>query len=126
MGLHMTNHSDFLVTPLDPMFILWSAVNRTSRSGQVIGPDERISVMDGLKALTVDAAHQYFEESRKGSIEIGKLADLVILTANPMKVDPMNIKNIKVLGTIKEGRTVFTSATAMAAPKPERATFGAR
>ena len=107
LGLRMTNHSDFLVTPLDTMLILWSSVNRVSRSGQVIGPDERISVLDGLKALTMDGAHQYFEEDRKGAIAVGKLADFVILSANPMKVDPLSIKNIKVLETIKEGRTVF-------------------
>jgi predicted amidohydrolase YtcJ len=111
LGLRMTNHSDFLVTPLDTMFILWSAVNRLSRSGQTIGPDERISVLDGLKALTIDGAYQYFEEDRKGSITAGKLADLVILSANPMKVDPATIKDIRVLETIKEGRTVFTSSS---------------
>jgi len=110
LGLRMTNHSDFLVTPLDTMFILWSAVNRLSRSGQTIGPDERISVLDGLKALTIDGAYQYFEEDRKGSITAGKLADLVILSANPMKVDPATIKDIRVLETIKEGRTVFSRA----------------
>jgi predicted amidohydrolase YtcJ len=122
MGLHMTNHSDFLVTPLDPMFILWTAVNRTSRSGQVIGADERVSVLDGLKALTIDGAYQYFEEGRKGSIAVGKLADLVILTANPMKVAAAAIKDIQVAETIKEGKTVFqreaTSAAARSA-QPE-------
>ena len=87
LGLHMTNHSDFLVTPLDPMFILWTSVNRSSRTGQVIGPEERVTVLDGLKALTIDGAYQYFEEGRKGSIAAGKLADFVVLTANPMKVD---------------------------------------
>ena len=107
MGLHMTNHSDFLVTPLNPLFILWTSVNRTSRSGNVIGPDERITVLDGLKALTIDGAHQYFEEDRKGSIEVGKLADLVILTANPMKVVASTIKDIRVAETIKDGKTVF-------------------
>jgi predicted amidohydrolase YtcJ len=127
MGLHMTNHSDFLVTPLDPLFILWTAVNRTSRSGQVIGPDERISVLDGLKALTIDGAHQYFEEGRKGSIEIGKLADLVILTANPMKVDASTIKNIKVAETIKDGKTVFKRETPVASTSPAESTLvGAR
>ena len=104
MGLRMTNHSDFLVTPLNPLFILWTSVNRTSRSGHVIGPNERISVLDGLKALTIDGAHQYFEEDRKGSIEVGKLADLVILTANPMKVAASKIKDITVVETIKDGR----------------------
>jgi predicted amidohydrolase YtcJ len=107
LGLHMTNHSDFLVTPLDPMFILWTAVNRTSRSGRIIGEDERITPSEGLKALTIEGAHQYFEEERKGSLEVGKLADFAILSANPTKVDPATIKDIKVLETIKQGKTVF-------------------
>jgi predicted amidohydrolase YtcJ len=124
LGLHMTNHSDFLVTPLDTMLILWSSVNRTSRSGQVIGPEERISVLDGLKALTTDAAYQYFEEDRKGSISTGKLADLVILSANPLKVEPAAIKDIRVLETIKEGRSVFSHAPATE-EQPELAEVGA-
>ncbi len=127
LGLHMTNHSDFLVTPLDTMLILWSSVNRVSRSGQVIGPDERISVLDGLKALTIDGAYQYFEEDRKGSIAVGKLADLVILTANPTKVDPMAIKDIKIVETIKEGKTVFKHATPeVVEPDPELVEDGSR
>lgn len=127
LGLRMTNHSDFLVTPLDTMLILWTSVNRLSRSGQTIGPDERISVLDGLKALTIDAAYQYFEEDRKGSIIAGKLADLVILSANPMRVDPAIIKDIRVLETIKEGRTVFTSASQVEKqPEAEISAVGGR
>lgn len=121
LGLHMTNHSDFLVTPLDPMFILWTSVNRTSRSGQVIGPSETISVLDGLKALTIDGAYQYFEEGRKGSIEAGKLADLALLTANPMKVDKAMIRQIKVAETLKEGKTVFRRDSASATTCPTEA-----
>jgi predicted amidohydrolase YtcJ len=106
-GIRFSNHSDFAVTPLNTMFILWSSVNRVSRSGQVIGPDERISAHDGLRALTIDAAYQYGEERHKGSIEPGKLADLVILDANPTKVDAPAIKDIKVSETIKDGKTVY-------------------
>ena len=106
-GLHMTNHSDAAVTPPYPLFTVWSAVNRVSRSGQVIGPDERISPMDALKAITLDAAYQYFEENKKGSLEPGKFADLVILAANPTKIDSMKIKDIQVLETVKEGKTVY-------------------
>jgi len=109
-GIRFSNHSDFAVTPLDPMFILWSSVNRTSRSGQVIGPDERISAHDGLRALTIDAAYQYGEETRKGSIEPGKIADLTILDKNPTKVDPAAIKDIKVSETVKDGKTVYKRA----------------
>ena len=116
LGLHMTNHSDFLVTPLDPLFILWTAVNRTSRRGRVIGSGERVSVLDGLKALTIDGAYQYFEEGRKGSITVGKLADLVILTANPMKVEASTIKDIRVAETIKDGKTVFKREIPAASP----------
>jgi predicted amidohydrolase YtcJ len=123
MGLHTTNHSDFLVTPLDPMFILWTAVNRASRSGRVIGPDERVSVLDGLKALTIEGAHQYFEEGRKGSITAGKLADLVILSANPTKVAASTIKDIRVAETIKDGKSVFRRETPAAAQSPAEPTL---
>jgi predicted amidohydrolase YtcJ len=87
--------------------IIWTAVNRVSRSGVVVGPEERITALDALRAVTLDAAYQYFEEKRKGSIEVGKLADLVILDKNPLTVAPMAIKDIKVLETIKEGQTVW-------------------
>jgi predicted amidohydrolase YtcJ len=107
LGIHFTNHSDYMVTPLDPLFTVWSAVNRLSRSGAVIGEQERISVAQALKAITLDGAYQYFEEARKGSIEVGKLADLVVLDANPLTVDPMAIKDIKVVATYKEGQQVY-------------------
>ncbi len=107
LGISFTNHSDFAVTPLNPMFILWSSVNRLSRSGQVIGPDERISAHEGLRALTIDAAYQYGEEARKGSLEAGKVADFAILDGNPVQVDVAAIKDIKVSETVKDGRTVY-------------------
>jgi predicted amidohydrolase YtcJ len=106
-GLRPTNHTDFVVTPLDQMFMLWTAVNRVARSGEVIGADQRISPLEALKTITIDAARQYFEEDSKGSIEVGKIADLVVLDRNPLTVDPMAIKDIAVLETIKEGRTVY-------------------
>lgn len=106
-GLHPTNHTDAVVAPLDQLFMLWSAVNRISRAGAEIGPDQRISPMEGLKSMTIWAAEQYGEQASKGSLEVGKLADLVILDQNPLKVDPMAIKDIKVVETIKAGKTVF-------------------
>ena len=86
---------------------IWTAVNRTSRSGKVIGPDERVPPIGALKAVTSDAAYQYFEESTKGTIEVGKLADLAILSDNPLTIDPAKILDIRVLETIKEGKTVY-------------------
>ena len=106
-GLHPTNHTDFVVAPLDQMFMLWSAVNRISRAGAEIGPEQHVTPLEGLKAMTIWAAGQYGEEGSKGTLQIGKLADLVILDKNPLKVEPMAIKNIKIVETIKEGKTIY-------------------
>ncbi len=106
-GLHPTNHTDFNVSPIDQLFVVWTAVNRVSRGGEVIGPDQRVTPLEALKAITIDAAYQYFEEKTKGSIEVGKLADLVILDRNPLSVAPMEIKDIRVVETIKEGKTIY-------------------
>jgi predicted amidohydrolase YtcJ len=106
-GLRPTNHTDAVVALLDQMFMLWSAVNRISRAGAEIGPDQRVTPLEGLKAMTIWAAEQYDEQESKGSLEVGKLADLVILDQNPLKVDRMAIKDIKVVETIKEGKTLY-------------------
>jgi predicted amidohydrolase YtcJ len=102
-----TNHTDFGITPISQLFLLGSSVNRLSRTNMVIGPDERVSVSEGLRAITINGAYQYFEEKNKGSIEKGKLADLVILAEDPTAVDPLKIKDIQVLETIKEGKTIY-------------------
>jgi predicted amidohydrolase YtcJ len=107
-GMHPTNHTDFYVAPLDQMFMMWSAVNRVSREGGVVGPDQRITPLEAIKSQTIWAAEQYGEQDRRGSLEPGKIADLVILDQNPLTVDPMTIKDIKVLETIKEGKTIYT------------------
>jgi predicted amidohydrolase YtcJ len=106
-GLKPTNHTDFNVAPIDQMMVVWTAVNRMSRNGEVIGPEERVTPYQALQAITINAAYQYFEEDKKGTLEKGKLADLVILDHNPLKIDQMKIKDIKVLETIKEGKTIF-------------------
>jgi len=106
-GLRPTNHTDFVVAPLDQMFMLWSAVNRESRAGNPIGPDQRITPYEGLKAMTVWAAEQYGETADKGTLEVGKLADMVILDRNPLDVEPMAIRDVLVSETIKEGETIY-------------------
>jgi hypothetical protein len=106
-GLVPTNHTDFVVAPLDQMFMMWSAVNRLSRGGAVIGADQRVTPLEALKAMTINAAQQYGEQSSKGSLEVGKLADLVVLDHNPLKVEAMKIKDLKVMETIKEGKTIY-------------------
>ena len=108
-GIHPTNHTDFVVAPLDQLFMLWSAVNRISRAGTEIGPDQRITPLEGLKTMTIWAAEQYGEQATKGTLEVGKLADLVILNKNPLTVEPMTIKDLKVVETIKEGKTIYSA-----------------
>jgi predicted amidohydrolase YtcJ len=107
-GLPFTFSHDAPVSPQPFILALVDAgTNRQSGSGQVIGPDERIPPYAGLRAVTALAAYQLKEEKTKGTLEPGKLADLVILERNPLKVAPTTIKDIPVVETIKEGRTVF-------------------
>ena len=93
---------------MEPLRLVWAAVNRRTRSGFTVGPEERISVQDALRAVTIDAAFQYHEERDKGSLETGKLADLVILSKSPFD-DPEHIDEIDVTQTIVGGRTVFAA-----------------
>jgi predicted amidohydrolase YtcJ len=107
-GLNFTYSHDAPVSPVPSILALVDAgVNRLSGSGQLIGPDERIPPYHGLRAVTSMAAYQLKEEATKGTLEVGKLADLVILDKNPMKVESTTIKDILVVETIKEGQTVF-------------------
>ncbi|MFN6164290.1 MAG: amidohydrolase [Planctomycetota bacterium] len=106
-GIRFSNHTDNTVTPIDPLFLLWTSVNRVTRSGQLLGPEERVTPYEGLLAITADAAYEYFEESSKGTLEAGKLADLVILDANPLKVRAEAIRDIHVLETVKAGKSVY-------------------
>lgn len=106
-GMIFTTHHDAPVIPPKAMRIFWATVNRTTRSGLVLGPEQRVSADIALKALTIWAAYQHFEEDLKGSIEPGKLADLVVLSGDPLTIDPAGIADIQVLETIKEGRTVY-------------------
>ncbi len=107
MGMMPTSHTDAPVAFPNLMMVMWATVNRVSRSGAVIGPDERLTPYEALKTITIWGAYQHFEEKNKGSLTVGKSGDLVILSENPLKVDPMKIKDIVVLETIKEGRSVY-------------------
>ena len=105
-GIRFTLHADSPVVPMEPLRIVWAAVNRRTTSGAVLGEDERIDVRRALRAVTIDAAWQHFEEADKGSIEVGKLADLVVLDRSPLD-DPATIDRIPVHATIVGGRELF-------------------
>jgi predicted amidohydrolase YtcJ len=106
-GLRFTNHNDAPVVPPDMLLLTQTAVTRTTRSGVVLGPSERVSPYVALKAITDWAAYQYFEEASKGTLVPGKRADLVILERNPLKVAPGAIGTIRVVETIKDGRSIY-------------------
>lgn len=106
-GIRFTLHQDAPVIRPNMIETIWCAVNRITRGGRVLGASERISVLDALKAVTINGAYQYFEEDRKGSIIPGKLADFVILDRNPLETEAGELKNVQVLGTVKEGEWVF-------------------
>lgn len=106
-GMIATSHTDAPVALPNLMQVMWATVNRTSRSGKVMGPNERLTPIEALKAITLWGAYEHFEEKTKGSLEPGKLADMVILSDNPLTIDPAKINTIFVLETIKEGKTVY-------------------
>ena len=102
-----TFHQDSPVIEPNMLETIWCAVNRKTKNGILLGKEEKIEVINAIKAVTINAAYQYSEENEKGSIKEGKLADLIILDKNPIKVEKEKIKDIKILETIKEGNTIY-------------------
>ena len=107
LGLPFTMHQDSPVIPPNALESVWCAVNRVTRQGAVLGPELKLSPLEALRAFTVNAAYQYHMEGDRGSIAPGKRADFVLLDADPTSVAPMEIRNIKVLETIKDGVSVY-------------------
>ena len=104
-----TEHHDAPVIPPKNMMVIDATVNRTTRSGDVLGEDQKVSPYIALKSVTDWAAYQYFEDKDKGTLEKGKLADFVVLDHDPLKVPSQKIKDIKILATYKEGRLIYQS-----------------
>ncbi len=106
-GMMFGSHHDAPVAFPDSMRVLSATVTRRTRSGDILGPHHRVDVMTALKALTLWPAWQHFEEDNKGSIEVGKIADFVVLSDDPTEVDPEMLAEIDVLVTIKEDRVIY-------------------
>ena len=109
-GINYTLHQDPPVKMPNQILALHNAVNRKTQSGRVLGEDMCISILDALKAITINGAYQYFEEHEKGSIEVGKKADFVVLDQNPLTTAKDEIHNIQVLKTIKEDSVIYEAA----------------
>jgi predicted amidohydrolase YtcJ len=105
-GISYSFHSDMPMAPGQPLFLMHCAVNRTTVSGRVAGPDQRVSALAALRAVTLDAAYSLRQENETGSIVPGKLANLTILGESPLTVDPARIKDIPIWGTVQEGRVL--------------------
>ena len=103
LGVPYTIHSDAPVTPLDPLFTAWCAVNRQTASGRILGPNECIEVDDALRAITLGAAYTLHLDHLIGSIEIGKFADFAVLEQDPTELPPENLKDVPIWGTVVDG-----------------------
>lgn len=108
-GMIFTQHHDSPVAQPSAIRVLSSVVTRRTRSGDILGADERIGVTDALKSLTIWGAYQHFEERTKGSLEVGKVADFVVLSADPYAVDIEDLDDLTVVETIKGGKSIFTA-----------------
>lgn len=108
-NLRITLHHDAPIAGIEMLKVAWAAVNRVTSGGSVLGEGERITPFEALRAITADAAWQNFEEDRKGTLEAGKLADLVVLSDDPLAVDLIGIRDVRVMETIKEGKTVYSA-----------------
>ena len=111
---------------MDPLFLVWTAVRRETSSGEVLGQGERIDVMQALRAVTIDAAWQVFQEDNRGSIEPGKFADLVVLSDDPL-ARPDALRDIVVEKTLIGGVVFFdrTASLRPASPDISRVEFAA-
>ncbi|MHB1209473.1 MAG: amidohydrolase [Acidimicrobiales bacterium] len=102
-GVTISLHSDHPVTPVNPLFTMWCAVNRRTRSGHVLGAEECLTPLEALEAVTLGSAYLLHRDNELGSIEVGKYADFTVLSENPVEVEPMTIKDIRVIDSVLGG-----------------------
>lgn len=110
-GVCVTFHQDAPVIEPNMLETIWCAVNRITRNGVQLAEEECVSVLDAIRAVTINAAYQYFEEDVKGTIEAGKLADFVVLDKDPLEVNKADIRDIQVLKTYKRGKCIYEKGT---------------
>jgi predicted amidohydrolase YtcJ len=102
-NIPLSFHSDLPMCPSDPMMMASYAVNRVTPLGRVAGPEQRISVHDALRAVTIEAAYSWQREHELGSIEAGKIANFTVLDGDPYDVDPTRLARVPIVATVFEG-----------------------
>lgn len=105
-GLHVSSGTDAPVVPFPPLWTLYHFVSRDTISGGVLGPDQRVTRREALRIATMGNAWLMMEESQKGSIEVGKLADMVVLSEDPISASDVRVRDAQALLTIVGGRVV--------------------
>ena len=100
----LSYHSDLPMGPSDPLYLAWCGVNRITPSGRLAGPEQRVSVDQALRAITIEAAYSWRKETELGSIAPGKIANFTVLEADPYAVPPETLKDVPIWGTVFEGR----------------------
>ena len=106
-GIMVAGSSDCPITFSNPILNMHLAINRETQSGQIINSEERVSIMEALRMFTYNGAYASFDEDRKGSIEVGKLADLAVLSQSLLDTPSENIKDITVDMTVIDGKIVY-------------------
>jgi len=104
LGIPLSLHSDLPLAPADPLFLVWSAVNRMSLLDRVVGADQKIAVDAALRGITIEAAYSLRKENDLGSIAVGKIANMTVLEKDPYEVPPAKLRDIGVWGTVFEGK----------------------
>ena len=123
-GVPVSLHSDFAMPPAEPLLLAWVASNRVVASGKTMLPEQRISVYEAMKGITITAARSFEMDHEIGSIAVGKQANFTLLEQNPFKIDPMGLKDIPVTGIVYNGKMKLNRAALTGSDRDEHGCIG--
>jgi len=123
-GVPVSLHSDFAMAPADPLLLAWVAANRIVASGKVMNPEQKISVYNAMKGITISAARTFEMEDTIGSIKVGKEATFTLLEKNPFKIAPDKLKDISVVGVIYKGKMKLNKGKTLGSDRDAQGCIG--